>query len=89
MPPGRTQCIRQLDLGILHRKQVTGRFDGDDISREDRLVLFARALDLLGSPGFAIAESVGDHDDRAAATMLDAAGVAGGAAADGSSTWCP
>jgi hypothetical protein len=38
-----TQCVEQLDLGILHGKRVTGGFDGGDISSDGGLILVAEA----------------------------------------------
>lgn len=43
-----TQCIEQLRLGILHRKQLTGTFDGGDISSDGGLLLLAQADQRLG-----------------------------------------
>jgi len=43
-----TQCVAQLDLGILHGKRVTGGFDGGDISSDGGLMLVAAADQQLG-----------------------------------------
>lgn len=43
-----TQCVAQLHLGILHGKQVTGGFDGGDISSDGGLMLVAAADERLG-----------------------------------------
>jgi hypothetical protein len=43
-----TQCIAQLDLGILQGKRLSGQFDGGDISSDGGLVLLAQADEQLG-----------------------------------------
>jgi hypothetical protein len=43
-----TQCVAQLQLGILHGKRITGGFDGGDISSDGGLMLVAAADQRLG-----------------------------------------
>ena len=43
-----TQCIGQLQLGLLQRKQLIGEFDGGDISSDGGLMLVAKADQRLG-----------------------------------------
>ena len=43
-----TQCNSQLELGFLGRKQITGAFDGGEISSDGGLVLVAQADKALG-----------------------------------------
>jgi len=43
-----TQCLGQLDFGILHRKPIEGRFDAGDISSDGGLMLLARMESELG-----------------------------------------
>lgn len=55
------QCVEQLHLGLLHGKQVTGGFDGGDISSDGGLMLVAAADERLGlTPQLAACL----HDDR-------------------------
>lgn len=42
-----TQCIDQVSFGILHGKQITGAFDGGDISSDGGLMLLAEADERL------------------------------------------
>jgi hypothetical protein len=43
-----TECFGQLDLGILHRKPIEGRFDAGDISSDGGLMLLAQVDAELG-----------------------------------------